>query len=277
MTHRLSISVIIPVHNRCQFLSEALDSVLCQQYEPLEILVVDDGSTDNVRNWLFKYSGRVEYMRQEHRGPGAARSAGVRRAQGDLIAFLDNDDLFTPSHLNRLGGCIEADPDVQIAQGQLRNFRDEEGTKFWCSPAYYLSSLPSAIYRRKLFESVGIDESLRFGEDLDFFIRCWEHNIKKVTVDHLSLLYRRHGDNMTHNRNLRELGLVAVYRRRRDRIEQKLWRPLAAPCEPMRDYLGTGMPAYDDGTRERVDEALFGYHLPRRGNATGDFGNHTRL
>jgi glycosyltransferase involved in cell wall biosynthesis len=277
MKHQLSMSVIIPVHNRCQFLSEALDSVLGQRYEPLEILIVDDGSTDDVRNWLLKYSGRVEYMRQDHRGPSAARSAGVRRAQGDLIAFLDNDDLFTPSHLNRLAGCMEADPDVQIAQGQLRNFRDEEGTKFWCSTAYFLASLPSAIYRRELFESVGIDESLWYGEDLDFFMRCWEHNIKKVTVDHLSLLYRRHGENMTHNRNLRELGLVAVYRRRRDRIQQELCHPLAVPFGTMRDYLGTGMSAYDDGTRERVDDALLGYDLPRREHATGDLSNHTRL
>ena len=278
MKDRLSVSVIVPVHNRCQFLHEALESVRRQQYEPLEILIVDDGSTDDVKTCVLSYPWPIHYMRQDHRGPAAARNAGIRSTQGDLIAFLDNDDLWTAFHLDRLTGCLEANPAIQIAQGQIRNFRDSERGRFWCSPCYYLASLPSAIYRRDVFHTVGmLDESLQFGEDSDFFVRCWEHNINKVKVEYLSLLYRRHRQNMTANKNLRELGLVRIYRNRRDRIEQGLCKPRPAPLGLMRDYLGESPPAYDDGTCEPVDEALLGRHLPGREHGTGDFGNHSCL
>jgi len=279
MKHPLSISVIIPVYNRCQFLHEALDSVARQQYQPLEILIVDDGSTDDVEKCVLEYSESIRYVRRaRHLGAAAARNAGIQHARGDSIAFLDNDDVWTPTHLSQLAGCLEADPAIQIAQGRLRNFRDSgDGARFWCSPPYYLASLPSAIYRRQVFETVGpLDESLKFGEDCDFFMRCWERNIEKAKVDHLSLLYRRHPHNMTARKNLRELGLVQVYRKRRDRIEQGLYMPRSTPFGLMRDYLGESPAAYDDGRREPVDEALFG-HLHGREQGTGNLGNHTGL
>jgi len=278
MKHHLLISVIIPVYNRCQFLFQALDSVVRQRYEDLEIFIVDDGSTEAVEKYIESYPWRIRYLRQDHRGPAAARNAALRHAQGDLIAFLDNDDLWTSSHLTELSRCLQANPAVQIAQGQTRNFRDGgRGARFWCSSPYHMVSLQSAVFRRELFETIGVlDESMQYGEDLDFFIRCWEQNIRKVKLDHLSLLYRRHGDNMTANKNLRELGLVGVYRKRRDRVEQGLCKPRPDPFGLMRDYLGPGCTAYDDGSSEPVDQALFGGPVLGREHESSYFGDYSR-
>jgi glycosyltransferase involved in cell wall biosynthesis len=255
-----SVTVIIPAHNRAEFLEEALDSIARQQYPAAEILVVDDGSTDEwTRQIVRNYSSPVEYVRQEHRGPAAARNTGIRHARSELIAFLDNDDLYAPGSLNVLAECFVADPDTGIAHGRMRNFRDAgQGARCWCSPPYHLPSLPSAMYRRSLFDKVGmLDETLQFGEDSDFFIRCWELNVPKVKLDRVGLLYRRHGGNMTANRTLRELGLVGVYRKRRDRIQEGRYTPVAMPFGSMRDYLGESPAAYDDGNFEPVEEEFF--------------------
>jgi glycosyltransferase involved in cell wall biosynthesis len=259
----LPLSAIIPAHNHCEFLYEALDSVLRQQYQPLEILVVDDGSTDDTRALVAAYPHPVRYFHQEQRGPAAARNEGIRQARGDLIAFLDNDDLWSPTHLETLAGCLLQEPDLGIAHGRIRNFRDDGTARFWCSPPYHLSVLPSAVYRKTVFEKVGLlDESLRFGEDGDFFIRCWENGIRKQMLDHLSMLYRRHGGNMTANKNLRELGLVQVYQRRLDRIRRGAFVPAQTPFGTFKNYLGEGTAAYDDGGLEPVDAHLFGALTP---------------
>lgn len=255
---RLSISVIIPVYNRVQFLNDALRSVVHQQQQPTEIFVVDDGSTESIENCLLQYGAQVTYVRQDHRGPAAARNNAIQRAQGDIIAFLDSDDIWTTSHLAELSRCLEADPTVQIAHGRMRNFRDG-AVKFWCSPPYHLTSLPSCIYRREVFETVGLlNESMQYGEDVDFSIRCWEHKIKKVKVDHLSLLCRRHPYNLTANQKLNQLGLVAVYKQHLDRVRRGLCEPDPVGFESLKDYLGEGCARYDDGSFEPVDEALFG-------------------
>jgi len=93
------VSVIIPAYNGAAFLPEAIDSVLAQDYEPLEILVVDDGSTDDTHDVLRPYAPRIRYFYQENRGPSAARNLGIERARGDLIAFLDADDRWLPGKL----------------------------------------------------------------------------------------------------------------------------------------------------------------------------------
>ncbi|MBO8173073.1 MAG: glycosyltransferase [Bacillaceae bacterium] len=93
------ISVIIPVYNREQFIAEAIDSVLNQTYPQVEIIVVNDGSTDETARVLNTYRDKIRYIEQENRGPSAARNTGIRAARGDFIAFLDSDDLFLPEKL----------------------------------------------------------------------------------------------------------------------------------------------------------------------------------
>src|SRR5689334_2160139 len=94
-----SVSVVIPTYNRAELVGEAIDSVLGQSRPPLEVIVVDDGSTDDTADVVGRYGARVVYLRQPNCGPATARNVGVARARGDLIALLDSDDRWLPRKL----------------------------------------------------------------------------------------------------------------------------------------------------------------------------------
>jgi glycosyltransferase involved in cell wall biosynthesis len=99
MKHPCLFSVVIPTFNRAKYLREALESVFLQDVPGLQVIVIDDGSTDDTRSVAAEYGSRVEYVYQENRGPGAARNHGVRRARGEFVAFLDSDDVWLPGKL----------------------------------------------------------------------------------------------------------------------------------------------------------------------------------
>ena len=94
-----SVSIIIPTYNREKYLSKAIDSVLAQTYPYYELIVVDDGSDDNTAELINKYGSDIVYIRQENKGPAAARNTGVQAARFNLLAFLDSDDFFTENKL----------------------------------------------------------------------------------------------------------------------------------------------------------------------------------
>src|SRR5437667_12630279 len=106
------VSVVIPCYNGERYLAEAIESVLAQRYEPLEIIVVDDGSTDRSAEVARHFGDAVQYVCQPHAGAAAARNRGVGLATGDLIAFLDADDVWTEGRLARQVQVLEADPSV---------------------------------------------------------------------------------------------------------------------------------------------------------------------
>src|SRR5208283_2367398 len=93
------VSVVIPTYNCGRYICETVESALGQTYSPVEIIVVDDGSTDDTRERLTTYGDRVRYIYQQNTGPAVARNRGVQDAQGDWIAFLDADDLWLPYRL----------------------------------------------------------------------------------------------------------------------------------------------------------------------------------
>lgn len=95
------ISVVIPTYNRAHYVCEAIDSVLAQTYKNIEIIAVDDGSTDNTKDIIQQYSSRIKYIYQNNAGPSAARNNGIKQSNGDLIAFLDSDDIWLAEKLER--------------------------------------------------------------------------------------------------------------------------------------------------------------------------------
>ena len=99
-------SVVIPTHNRLDFLKQALSSVWTQTFTDYEVVVVDDGSTDGTRDWLAAQGKRIRAIRQPNRGPGAARNFGAREAQGNYVALLDSDDLWFPWTLDVFSWAI---------------------------------------------------------------------------------------------------------------------------------------------------------------------------
>ena len=108
MNKAICISAIIPTYNREKTITRAIDSVLAQKYPAAEIIVVDDGSTDNTREVVNRYDERVCYVNQDNRGAAAARNAGVSKAKHEWIAFLDSDDYWFPDHLQRIADAILA-------------------------------------------------------------------------------------------------------------------------------------------------------------------------
>jgi glycosyltransferase involved in cell wall biosynthesis len=179
------ITVIIPTYNRSQFVVEAVESVLSQTYPDFEVIVVDDGSTDDTVAVLRRFEGRIRLVRQENRGPAAARNRGLSEASGEFIAFLDSDDLWDKRKLERQVSFLEDHPselicytdEIWIRRGVRVNPRKRhakwDGWIFEkCLPLCIISP-SSVMMRRPFFELVGtFDEDFPVCEDYELWLRA---------------------------------------------------------------------------------------------------------
>jgi glycosyltransferase involved in cell wall biosynthesis len=184
------ISVIIPTHNRASFLGEAIRSVLDQKYfvqngpSSFELLVIDDGSTDNTAEILRSFGDNLKYVFQPHRGVSAARNRGLELALGGYIAFLDSDDLWEKEKTDIQMSFMNAFPEAKVCcteetwirRGRFVNPRKKHrkysGWIFDRVLPLCLLSLSSALFRSELFEEIGkFDEELPACEDYDLGIR----------------------------------------------------------------------------------------------------------
>lgn len=199
------ISVVLPVYNCERYLAEAVDSVLAQTHRPIDLVVVDDGSTDGTPDVLDAYGDRVTRLRQENRGPGSARNAGLAVATGDLIAFMDADDVLHPEKFERQLACLDADPAAGICHHHVQNFwidelqREREQLAGWAMARPQLAYLlQGMLARRWVFDRVGgFDERLRVASDTEWFVRVSEQGIVMRQLQDV-LLYRRiHKNNIT--------------------------------------------------------------------------------
>jgi len=192
------ISCIVPVFNGERFLPEALESIWKQTYFPLEIIVVDDGSTDGTPKIVNRYRDRVRYLKQENAGPSAARNSGIGAARGEFVAFLDVDDLWLPAKLTRQMAQFQSRPEADCCVTNIQNFwapeLREEQEKFRhhrisrAVPGYVAQTL---LARRAIFEKVGLfNTALRYGEAAEWFLRAGEHGTVTVLLDEV-LVYRR--------------------------------------------------------------------------------------
>jgi glycosyltransferase involved in cell wall biosynthesis len=187
------VSVIIPTYNRADILGSAIDSVLTQTYDRTEIIVINDGSTDNTEDLLRLYGNRLRVITQSNAGPAVARNRGIAAAQGELIAFLDSDDRWLPAKLSRqvkllanLGpsvACCICNATVQYSDGTTNSTFDIADVKpncpegLWLNPAEVLASRfllfnQVVLIRRSALERAGhFDERLKFYEDYEFPLR----------------------------------------------------------------------------------------------------------
>ncbi len=178
------ISVIIPTYNRGWILKEAVDSVLAQDFADYELIVVDDGSTDNTRQILDTYGQDIIVLRQPNKGVSAARNRGIAQAGGRLVAFLDSDDLWLPRKLSRQVDFFNSNPDAVTCQTEeiwIRNgvrvnpkdrHRKLSGMIFERSLDLCLVSPSAVMIRKTLFDAVGVfDENLPACEDYDLWLR----------------------------------------------------------------------------------------------------------
>src|SRR5881392_2785546 len=206
------VSVIIPCHNQAHFLDEAIESVLTQTYPNHEIIVVDDGSTDNTET-VAKCHSPLRYIYQENAGPSAARNTGFEQSRGEYLVLLDADDRLLPEALEIGVDCLRQHPECAFASGHCRHIigsllsspkqlhvvRDHylellRGNYIWCPG--------SVIYRRTAFEVVkGFDTSLGPGANYDLYFRI----TRKSPVfchNHFVAGYRIHGSSMSADHSL---------------------------------------------------------------------------
>ncbi|MAT95505.1 MAG: hypothetical protein CME59_23295 [Halioglobus sp.] len=211
------VSVIMPVYNAARWVDEAVHSVLSQGVAPLQLIAIDDGSSDDSAARLADFGTQVELLRQDNRGPAAARNLGLAQARAAFIAFIDADDTWPPGRLARQLARLEDERDTTIVQGRLQDIALRDGAWRPRGEPYFANSLVSALFRREAFERAGLlDESLRFCEDVDWFFTARRAGLGLLRDDHVTLLRRCHGDNMTRDRDqVRRQTLAVVARHRR--------------------------------------------------------------
>jgi glycosyltransferase involved in cell wall biosynthesis len=188
------VSVIIPTYNRAEFIAETVESVLNQTYSNIETIIVDDGSTDNTRDVLKKYQDKIDYIYQDRSERSKARNEGVRHSQGDYIAFLDSDDVWFPTKIEKQVQILDEKPVVGVVYTGVQ-YIDTHGDPYvgeisWDvlkrkRPSLYedlmthnviSGSSSSVMIRRHCMDRVGLfDESMNACEDLDLWRRLAQH------------------------------------------------------------------------------------------------------
>ena len=217
------ISVIVPVYNGDRYLAEAIESVLVQDYHPIEIIVIDDGSTDRTRQVAESFQKHIHYIYQLNRGAANARNTGLKIANGELIAFLDADDTWESKKSNLQLDIFADNPSTEIVLGYLQRTHSTKSIdgnpvfENYDNPVMALS-LGAASIRRSVFDRVGLfDEELQYADDLDWFMRARELNISMKVHTDTVLFYRRHDRNMTNQVELGNQYLASMFKKSLDR------------------------------------------------------------
>jgi glycosyltransferase involved in cell wall biosynthesis len=193
------VSVVIPAYNSAAFLGDALLSVRSQGYAPLEVIVVDDGSTDATPEVVSRLGADLVYVRQPRRGAAAARNRGLAEAHGKVVAFLDADDVWPCGALARQVTRLEAPAaDVVLGRSAFLRVGDEAVSADDGEGSWFVPLLGSAVFRRAVFDRVGaFDESLQCSEDHDWFLRARELGVGIATTEAVTLLYRVRAGSLT--------------------------------------------------------------------------------
>jgi glycosyltransferase involved in cell wall biosynthesis len=212
------VSVIIPTFNGRRYLRETLESVFAQTYRALEVIVVDDGSTDSTAAVVAAFGSRVAFIRQERSGHPAARNRGVRASAGEFLSFLDHDDLWAPAKTASQMECFREDPQLDLVFGHIQNFfspelKEEEKTRL-SVPLHPLPGLlqGAMLARRTSFLAVGaFSEEREMGDFLDWYGRAMILNSKSHMQPDTVLRRRIHASNYqrTHG-HLRQQYLPAL-------------------------------------------------------------------
>ncbi|BAZ10229.1 putative glycosyl transferase [Calothrix sp. NIES-4071] len=219
------VSVIIPAYNAMRYLPQTLDSVLQQTFTDFEVVIVNDGSSDNIAEWAPQLKdSRVRLITQANQGVSAARNKGIANSTGEYIAFLDADDLWAPEYLEKQFNYLDKHPHVGVVYTWTKLI-DEFGkpiNRIFASHAEgmiwkkllnddVISTGSSAMVRRLCIDDIGgFDTQLAHAEDLDFWLRIAKKYEFAVIKEPLSS-YRQHPGSVTKNRDKMMRGLQTVY------------------------------------------------------------------
>lgn len=208
LTNKL-VSVIIPTYNRVKYLEEAITSVFNQTYKNFEILVIDDGSSNNYAESICNKYDNCFYLFKKNGGLSSARNFGVKKAKGEYIAFLDDDDFWRKDKLEKQVGILESNYEVDCVHSSAAVVEEDgvvngdvigasahkaykrTGNVFWNALGVWVVKSPTPLIRKKIFTSgLFFDETIKVGEDIDFYQRMFYRH-KVIYIDE-PLAYYRH-------------------------------------------------------------------------------------
>lgn len=201
-----TVSIITPSFNQGNFIGQTIDSVLEQDYPSIEYIVVDGGSTDNTHDILKQYEDRIQWISEPDSGQANAINKGFGMASGEILFWLNSDDILLPGAVSRVMACFRENPAAGLVYGQCR-YIDECGEvvgRFPTEPfdfkrlaMFTFIPQPSTFFRRTAYEaSGGLDETLRYSLDFDLWVKITRSHTAVYLPEILSA-YRLHGDSKT--------------------------------------------------------------------------------
>lgn len=219
------VSVIVIVKNGARFLASALESILNQDYQPLEILVIDGGSSDATAD--IAKSLDVRYMLQKQSGIAAAYNEGIEAALGEYVAFLSHDDIWVQGKLTRQVSYLRSHPEVDYTIGHAKLFL-EEGCPLparfrpeFLQGDYLHYGMETLVARKQLFQRIGgLDPAIGTANDLDWYVRARDLNVPGAHLNEVLLLKRIHDSNTSINEKKVTREFLQVIRRSLRRRKQ---------------------------------------------------------
>lgn len=197
------VSVILPVYNGERYVSQAIESVLSQTYIPTELIVIDDGSLDNSASIARSYK-EVHFLRQRNQGVAVARNSGITAARGTLIAFIDQDDLWTPNKLNVQVHCLLKNPGVQYVNAWVKLFAEpghdlrSRYAEDFIGHAHMARTPGTLVARKSLFDCVGMfHPRFRIACDVEWFVRLKKYRMPAYIIPEVLLYKRIHNNNLS--------------------------------------------------------------------------------
>jgi glycosyltransferase involved in cell wall biosynthesis len=214
-----SISLILPVFNGEDYLMQCLDSIAKQCYTNLELIIINDGSTDNSLQILENYPLKKTLITQENKGVYTARNLGISLATSEFISFFDADDIMAEGNLIALSSYLVSNPNCLIVKGKMQRFSWKN--EVWLNsgePHVEDFCLSLALFRKGVFKKVGLfAEEMRLGADADWHLRSQELGINVAILDHLAIYYRMHPNNISNFTEEAKKARLEVIRRKLQR------------------------------------------------------------
>ena len=213
-----TVACIVPLYNGRDFILEALASIEAQTWPAREVIVVDDGSSDDGAELVRRHYPRARLIQQPNGGEAAARNRGIGAARSDYLALLDQDDLWHPGKLELQMGLLLADPALDWVIGQQRMIMLDEPGADWARPDFLdrplIGFLPGCMLaRRRAFDRIGLfNTSVRIGSDTDWFMRARDAGLRMGNVGREILIRRIHGANASRDAQVFYDGLMQVVR-----------------------------------------------------------------
>ena len=197
------VSVIIPVYNSELYLEESIQSVLAQTYQPLEILIINDGSTDGSESVAMKFEQQTIYLYQSNQGAAAARNRGIKKSSGKFLAFLDADDLWESDKIAKQMDILEQEADLDMVFGNVFQFISEDTKSVSRArldeadqilPGYVPGTI---LIRKKAFLKVGLfSTAWKVGEFIDWYLKAMETGLNPVMLPDIVMRRRIHSSNL---------------------------------------------------------------------------------